>query len=87
MRCPGQDRRDITASLHPCPDCGYMVELFSDEMHARCRRCGARVERESVPSCIQWCKAAKQCLGEERWKRVMEALERPTGKNEKEKEH
>jgi DNA-directed RNA polymerase subunit RPC12/RpoP len=77
MKCPGQDRRDIKASLHPCPDCGYMVELFSDEMHARCRRCGARVERESVPSCIQWCKAAKQCLGEERLKRVMEALGRP----------
>ena len=77
MKCPGQDRRDITASLHPCPDCGHMVELFSDEMLARCRRCGAKVERESVPSCIQWCKAAKQCLGEDRWKRVMEALGNP----------
>lgn len=78
MKCPGQNRRDVKASLHPCPDCGHKVELFSDEMHARCRRCGAKVERESVPSCIQWCKAAKQCLGEERWKRVMEMLEKNT---------
>ncbi len=87
MKCPGQDRRDIKASLHPCPDCGHMVELFSDEMHARCRKCGAKVERESVPSCIQWCKAAKQCLGEERWKRVMEALEKPRDKEKNNEEH
>jgi hypothetical protein len=58
-----------------------MVEMFSDEMHARCRKCGARVEKESVPSCVAWCQSAKQCLGEERWKRVIEALEKP-GKHE-----
>lgn len=50
------------------------MEMFSDEMHARCRKCGVRVERESAPSCIQWCKAARQCLGEERWKRAMGLL-------------
>jgi hypothetical protein len=61
-----------------------MVELFSDEMHARCRKCGALIERETVPSCIQWCKAAKQCLGEERWKKVMEVLGRPVRKDSKE---
>ena len=80
MKCPGQNRRDIRSSLHPCPKCGHMVELFSDEMQARCRKCGTKVERESVPSCIQWCKAAQQCLGEERWKSVMEALGRPVRK-------
>lgn len=81
MKCPGQDRRDIKASLHPCPACGHMVEMFSDEMHARCRKCGAKVEKESVPSCIQWCKSARQCLGEERWKRVMKALGKPVDKD------
>lgn len=80
MKCPGQDRRDIKASLHPCPECGRMVEMFSDEMHARCRGCGVKVERESVPSCVQWCQAAKQCLGEERWKLVIEALGKPPKK-------
>jgi len=83
MKCPGSDRRDIKASLHPCPVCGHIVEMFSDEMHARCRNCGADVQRDAVPPCVQWCKAAKQCLGEERWKRVMEAMgQNPDDKKE-----
>ncbi|MEW6189341.1 MAG: phosphohydrolase [Actinomycetota bacterium] len=58
-RCPGQDKRNLKAEIHKCSQCGYEVEIFSDEMGTKCRQCGAMVYRERVPSCIDWCSAAK----------------------------
>lgn len=58
----------LTTSLHKCPSCGHGVELFSDEMSAKCRQCGERVSRETTPTCVAWCASARECLGEERWK-------------------
>lgn len=46
-----------------CPDCGRMVELFTDEAKHRCR-CGKLLLREARPSCADWCAAAAECLGE-----------------------
>jgi ribosomal protein S27E len=68
MKCPGQDMRNLRVSVHKCPGCGSEVEIFSDEMSVKCRKCGERVYKEHVPSCIEWCASARQCLGEERWK-------------------
>jgi NADH pyrophosphatase NudC (nudix superfamily) len=73
-KCPGQDSRNLSVSIHICPQCGKEVEMFSDEMRIKCPSCKARVEKKTVPSCIQWCKEAKRCLGPERWEKVMEAL-------------
>jgi len=47
----------------PCPECGRMVELFSDEPKRRCR-CGHVVRRETIPRCADWCPAAAQCFGD-----------------------
>ena len=69
--CPGQDGRKLKVSLHKCPDCGSEVEIFSDETRIKCRKCGNYVYKENVPSCIEWCSSARQCLGEERWKALM----------------
>jgi ribosomal protein S27AE len=69
--CPGQDGRNLTVSLHKCPKCGAEVEMFSDETRAKCRECGTYVSKESVPSCVQWCTKARECLGEARWKALM----------------
>jgi ssDNA-binding Zn-finger/Zn-ribbon topoisomerase 1 len=65
--CPGQDGRDLKVSLHPCPSCGAEVEMFSDEIRAKCHVCGNYVCKESIPSCATWCVKARECLGEERW--------------------
>jgi hypothetical protein len=67
-KCPGQDHRKLTASLHPCSQCGYRVEMFSDEQRIICPRCKAEVFRDTAPNCLQWCASARQCIGEERWK-------------------
>jgi hypothetical protein len=70
MRCPGQDMRNLTVSLHKCPGCGAEVELFSDENSVKCRHCGTRVRRDQVPSCIGWCSHARECVGEVRWQKL-----------------
>ena len=67
-RCPGQDMRNLRAALYKCPNCGAEVEMFSDELKMKCGKCGQNVYKENVPSCIDWCAYARQCLGEERWK-------------------
>ncbi|HLB28076.1 MAG TPA: hypothetical protein VJK47_02575 [Dehalococcoidales bacterium] len=73
MKCPGQDSRKLTVSLHKCPNCGNEVEIFSDELRVKCRKCGEMVYREQTPSCVTWCASARECLGEERWKELQEA--------------
>lgn len=66
-RCPGQDMRNLRVSVHKCPNCGAEVEMFSDEIRVRCQKCHTPVYREQVPSCIDWCAHARECLGEARW--------------------
>ena len=70
IKCPGQDTRNLRVYLIKCPKCGYEVEIFSDEAKRRCYRCGEVVYREKMPSCIEWCASARQCLGEERWQQL-----------------
>ena len=75
-KCPGQDFRKLRVSLHKCPSCGNEVEIFSDELRVKCRKCGEMVYRDKIPSCIDWCASARQCLGEERWKQLNDATRR-----------
>ena len=69
--CPGQDFRNLRVELYRCPKCCNEVEIFSNETRVRCPKCKQWVYREKLPSCIEWCASARQCLGEERWKRLM----------------
>lgn len=80
MKCPGQDSRKLTVSVHKCPNCGNEVEIFSDELRVRCRKCGEMVYREQTPSCVTWCASARECLGEERWKELNEVMQQKPGK-------
>ena len=70
-KCPGQDNSKLRVELYKCPKCGAEVEIFSDEARIKCQKCGTMVFREKTPSCIEWCSSARQCLGEERWQRLM----------------
>ena len=64
-KCPGQDKRNIEAETVKCPKCGYSVELFTDEIKTSCPKCKAVIYREVMPSCIDWCAYAKECVGGE----------------------
>lgn len=69
-KCPGQDDRKIKVETLTCPDCGYKLEIFSDEIKVSCHKCKGLVCRERLPSCVDWCKFAKECVGEERWRKM-----------------
>jgi len=69
-KCPGQDDRDIKAETMTCPDCGYSLEIFSDEVKVKCPQCKGFVCRERLPTCADWCKYAKECIGEEKYKKL-----------------
>jgi ribosomal protein S27AE len=69
-KCPGAANiRRPTIIRKKCPECGEEVELFSDEMQVKCGNCGFTVYKE-IESCILWCKYAKECVGEERYKKL-----------------
>ncbi len=67
IKCPGADGRFLRVGIYKCANCGYEVEIFSDEEMVLCPKCKNKVYREKAPSCIDWCKYASQCIGEERW--------------------
>ena len=69
--CPGAvNIREVTPEEITCPQCGEEVEIWSDELTARCTHCGARVSREQGPSCIDWCAFAEECIGTEKYSRL-----------------
>jgi len=70
VRCPGQDFRWLRVELYKCPNCGAEEEIFSNETRVKCHECGEWIYKKKLPSCIDWCASARQCLGEERWKQV-----------------
>ncbi len=64
VRCPGRESlKNLDSVVVPCPDCGRLVEFFTDEPKRRCR-CGRVLLREALPQCAEWCVAAAECLGE-----------------------
>ncbi|MBA3065085.1 phosphohydrolase [bacterium] len=73
-RCPGTDPRFLKVEVHKC-QCGYEVEIFSDEVKAKCPKCKKDVFRENTPSCIDWCKFSRECLGEKRWHEIKKAMD------------
>lgn len=46
-----------------CPKCGRTVEMFADEEKTDCK-CGNTVFKNKVPTCVEWCSAAEECLGD-----------------------
>ena len=69
-KCPGQDFRNLRVEVYRCPRCCAEVEIFSNETRVKCHKCGETVYKDKVPSCIDWCASARECLGEERWRQL-----------------
>lgn len=80
IKCPGQDSRKTKAESIICADCGYLAEIFSDEIKVVCPSCKNLIFKERLPSCLDWCKAARECVGEERWKQFQPKADSPTAK-------
>jgi len=77
-KCPGAANiRTPIPSCKKCPECGEEVEIWSDELKTKCTNCGATVFREDVPSCIEWCQYAKECIGEKKYNQLMKEKAKP----------
>lgn len=63
--CPGSRQ---FKKPHPeevrCIFCAEDVEIWTDEFSAQCPKCGRAVSRTGQ-SCLDWCKAARECVGDE----------------------
>ncbi|MBI2858899.1 MAG: phosphohydrolase [Chloroflexi bacterium] len=66
-KCPGSESRNLTITEVKCPSCGEIEEIFSNELRAKCHKCGNWVYKEQAPTCIDWCAKAKECIGTEKY--------------------
>lgn len=54
-----------------CPCCGTDIEIWTIDTDALCPNCGFKIYNDTL-NCVQWCKYAKQCVGEAMYNRMME---------------
>lgn len=72
FNCPGSSRfKQPVPEILQCPSCGEEVEIWTDEVEAVCRNCKVTVTRQKGQSCLDWCKYAKECVGEERYNKYL----------------
>ena len=71
--CQGKPR---TPTIHEkiCPNCGSTIELFSIDTQVACDKCGFVAYNETL-SCVQWCKYARKCVGDEMYEHMMKIVE------------
>lgn len=71
-QCPGAATiRTPTLAIKKCPQCGADVEVFSNDLFVKCDQCGFVVDND-IASCVQWCKHAKECVGDEMYRKLTE---------------
>lgn len=71
--CQGKPRTP-TISEKICPQCGSVIELFSIDTSMPCENCGFVAYNDNL-SCVQWCKYARQCVGDELYEKLMSIAE------------
>jgi predicted RNA-binding Zn-ribbon protein involved in translation (DUF1610 family) len=70
--CPGAKiLRQPQPEMFDCPSCGEEVEIWTDEIRGVCSNCGRAVFRDGYMSCLEWCKFAQECVGEEAYDRYL----------------
>ena len=75
FRCPGTDIRYLKIEEQICKNCGYKVEIFSNEIKVICPKCKSDAYRENIPSCIDWCSYARQCIGQDKYEELKLRIE------------
>jgi hypothetical protein len=64
-RCPGAAaiKGTPTLEIRICPNCGAEIEIFSIDKQVSCA-CGFIAYNDTL-TCVNWCKYAKNCVGED----------------------
>lgn len=70
--CPGALKfKEPEPEIIKCPSCGEEVEIWTDEIKVTCRNCKETTICEGGPNCLDWCKYAKECVGDQIYNRYM----------------
>jgi predicted RNA-binding Zn-ribbon protein involved in translation (DUF1610 family) len=72
--CQGKPRTP-TIEEKICPQCGHTIEIFSTDTEVACENCGFVVYNDAL-SCVQWCKYARQCVGDAMYEQMMQIAAR-----------
>jgi len=100
FECPGSQRfKQPTPEYIKCQSCGEEVEIWTDEAQTACPKCKKMITRKGFESCLEWCKYAKECVGEQKYSnylknksvilkdKLIEELERYFGDDKKRISH
>jgi ribosomal protein S27AE len=68
--CQGKPRTP-TIIEKVCPQCGAEIEMFSIDTQMACEKCGFIAYNDTL-SCVQWCRYARKCVGDEMYEHMME---------------
>ena len=71
--CQGKPQLQIFEKT--CPNCGAEIEIFSVDTEATCEKCGFTIYNDTL-NCVQWCKYARQCVGDKMYEQMMKRAER-----------
>ena len=79
--CQGKPR---TPTIHEktCPQCGSIIELFSIDTEVACDSCGFVAYNDTL-TCVQWCKYARKCVGDEMYEQMMKIAAQQKRQKEK----
>lgn len=81
FECPGSKRfKKPYPETLDCPFCGEKVEMWSDESQAVCPKCKKVVARQLGACCLDWCKYAKECVGQDIYDRYKKGNQRKGGR-------
>lgn len=73
FECPGiQKIKQPEPEEIKCPYCGKDLEIWTDEIKVNCPNCKKEILRLQAATCLDWCKYAKECVGDEIYKKYME---------------
>ena len=65
-----QGKPQIKIMERTCPQCGHEVEIFSIDTQVACENCGFVIYNDTL-TCVQWCKYARKCMGDEMVERLL----------------
>ena len=81
--CQGKPRTP-TIREKTCPVCGNTIEIFSTDTQVTCDKCGFVIYNDML-SCVQWCKYARKCVGDQMYEQMMEIAKHNKEKAAKER--
>ncbi|MCI4625774.1 MAG: hypothetical protein L3V56_07410 [Candidatus Magnetoovum sp. WYHC-5] len=70
--CPGSSEiKNPYPEDMKCFYCGAINEIWSDELEKPCVKCGKVLTRQMKETCLSWCPSARECVGSEKYDRLM----------------